>query len=65
VPSAALGLRAHTGWAALVVVAGSKRSPAVIQRKRIELADRDVPGSMQPYHHAQGMAGWLALGATS
>ena len=38
-PPAALGLRAHSGWAALVVVAGPRSSPAVVDRRRIELID--------------------------
>ncbi len=50
---AALGFRAHSGWAALVVVAGSPRSPAVVDRRRIELADPAIPGSKQPYHAAE------------
>ncbi len=49
---AALGFRAHSGWAALVVVAGPPRSPAVIDRRRIELADPGIPGATQPYHAA-------------
>ena len=50
---AALGFRAHSGWAALVVVAAPSRSPAVIDRRRIELVDPGIPGSKQPYHAAQ------------
>src|SRR5712692_8847232 len=62
VTRAALGLRAHSGWAALVVVAGSLRStavlsvpsvpsaPCVINRRRIELAAPGIP--KQPYHAA-------------
>jgi hypothetical protein len=49
---AALGLRAHSGWAALVAVAGPVGAPTVIDRHRIELADADVAGAMQPYHAA-------------
>ncbi len=48
---AAVGLRAHSGWAALVVVAGPPRSPAVIERRRIELVDHGIP--RQPYHAAK------------
>src|SRR3989442_8097122 len=48
---AALGFRAHSGWAALVVVAAPSRSPAVIDRRRIELVDLGIP--KQPYHAAQ------------
>jgi len=37
--AAALGCRAHTGWAALVVVAGGVERPEVLSRGRAELAD--------------------------
>lgn len=50
---AALGFRAHSGWAAMVVVAGLPRSPAVIDRRRIELTKSGIP--RQPYHAAEGM----------
>lgn len=50
---AALGVRAHSGWAALVVVAGPPRSPAVIVRRRLELAGAGIPRPVQPYHAAQ------------
>jgi len=52
--SAALGFRAHSGWAALVAVAGSPASPAVLLRRRVALADPGTPGSKQPYHAAEG-----------
>ncbi|HEX3682630.1 MAG TPA: hypothetical protein VHU83_08795 [Bryobacteraceae bacterium] len=52
---AALGLRAHSGWAVLVAVAGTLTSPAVILRRRIEMCDRRVSGSVQPYHAARLM----------
>lgn|SRR5262245_62477736 len=52
---AAIGFRAHSGWAALVVVGGEPGSPTVIDRRRIELADPSVPGFPQPYHAAEGM----------
>ena len=51
---AALGLRAHSGWAALVAVAGTPRSPSVLIRRRIELVDPSVRGAKQPYHEAEG-----------
>src|SRR5436190_4036822 len=50
---AAIGFRVHSGWAAAVVVAGSPRTPAVLCRSRIEIADRTIPGSVQPYHAAK------------
>jgi hypothetical protein len=53
---AALGLRTHSGWAALVAVSGDPKSPEVILRRRIELADGRIEGSKQPYHAAEGLA---------
>jgi hypothetical protein len=55
VKPAALGFRAHSGWAALVAVTGPMRAPAVIERRRIELADPKIPRPVQPYHAAQKM----------
>ena len=49
---AALGFRAHSGWAAAVAITGSPRSPEVVDRCRIELLDRSIPGAAQPYHEA-------------
>ena len=51
---AALGFRAHSGWAVLVAVAGGPHPPVVIDRRRIEIADPALPGSKQPYHAAEG-----------
>jgi len=48
----ALGFRAHSGWAALVAVAGSIDAIHILDRRRIEIADREMPGSKQPYHAA-------------
>jgi hypothetical protein len=49
---AALGFRAHSGWAALVAVAGAIDAPHVLERRRIIIADPELPGSKQPYHAA-------------
>jgi len=48
----ALGFRAHSGWAAMVVVAGTIDAPGVLERRRIVIADPEMPGSKQPYHAA-------------
>jgi hypothetical protein len=53
---AALGFRAHSGWAAMVAVAGSTRLPEVVDRRRIELAARELPRPVQPYHDAQKLS---------
>ena len=52
---AALGLRVHSGWAALVALSGPLATPAVLMRRRIELVDRDSPGGKQPFHAARGL----------
>ena len=51
--AAAIGCRAHSGWAALVIVAGPVSSPRIIDRRRIVIADPTIPGSKQPYHAAE------------
>jgi len=50
----ALGLRVHSGWAALVAVAGPAEEPAVVDRRRIALAGAGIP--RQPYHAAEDLA---------
>ncbi|HEV8231186.1 MAG TPA: hypothetical protein VGQ75_02470 [Thermoanaerobaculia bacterium] len=50
---AALGFRPHSGWAALVAVAGTPRAPQILDRRRIDIADREIDGSLQPYHAAE------------
>ena len=52
---AALGLRAHSGWAALVAVAGSPWSPSVVDRRIIQLCNPKTRGSKQPYHAAEAL----------
>jgi hypothetical protein len=52
---AAIGFRAHSGWAAVVAVAGAIDSPTVIERRRIELAMPGIPRPVQPYHNARKM----------
>jgi hypothetical protein len=47
----ALGFRAHSGWAVMVVVSGSARSIVVLKRLEINLIERDIP--KQPYHAAE------------
>ena len=53
---ATMGWRAHSGWAVLVVAAGSPEAPVVLSRARVELLDGGLP--RQPYHAAaeSGMA---------
>jgi hypothetical protein len=51
VSRAAIGFSVHLGWAAAVVVAGTRAKPRVIERRRLTLAD-DVRESHEPYHKA-------------
>jgi hypothetical protein len=53
--AAAIGLRAHSGWAALVAVVGPASAPDVILRRRIEFLCRGIAGAAQPYHAAAEM----------
>lgn len=49
----AFGLKAHSGWAALVAVGKTGKEFAVVDRRRIELVEKsDVPWAKQPYHAA-------------
>ena len=48
---ATIGLSVHLGWAAAVVVAGTRDAPRVTLRRRLVLAN-DVPESHEPYHKA-------------
>jgi hypothetical protein len=51
----ALGCRAHTGWAALVVVAGGVARPEVLLRRRAELADPAGRVRRNVYQAARGL----------
>src|SRR5438132_12015592 len=53
---AALGFRAHTGWAAAVAVAGPLHAPRVIERRRLELPAGDGDESRFVYHLAAELA---------
>ena len=53
--NAALGFRAHSGWAAAVALGGPPCSPEVIDRRRISLIEPGSPGGVQPYHVARTM----------
>jgi hypothetical protein len=50
---ATIGFRAHSGWAALIAIAGPLDAPRVLDRRRIELCDPHDPRAKQPYHAAE------------
>jgi hypothetical protein len=57
----AMGFRAHTGWAVAVTIAGTRSSPVVIDRRRVNLLEKGVPwevyhvASRQPFDKAKVM----------
>lgn len=53
--AAAIGCRAHTGWAALVVVAANHRKPEVLLRRRAELADPSGRVRRNVYQASRGL----------
>jgi hypothetical protein len=51
----AIGFRVHSGWAAMVAVAGWPSNPVIVDRRRIEIAEGSDRGPVQPFHTAQEM----------
>jgi hypothetical protein len=54
--NAAVGLRVHSGWSALVGLGMEKDEPVVLCRKRVELVETFTREFRQPYHAAEKMA---------
>jgi hypothetical protein len=52
---AGVGFSPHSGWAAVVVLAGPRTSPAMIDRRRFILAEPDDHVGKQPFHAAEEM----------
>jgi hypothetical protein len=53
----AFGLKAHSGWAALVALGAGAGELHVVDRRRIELVDDDEAWwANQPYHTAEGLS---------
>jgi len=52
---AALGFRAHSGWACAVIVSGAVDNVSVVDRRRVTLCDSAIKGSKQPLHEAEPM----------
>jgi hypothetical protein len=53
--SAAIGLRIHSGWGALVAVAGVNGAQEIIERRKIIVIDPKAAGVAQPYHFIEEM----------
>jgi hypothetical protein len=52
---AAIGLRMHSGWGALVAVSNAAGTVEVIERRRVALTSPGSPGANQPYHFAKNL----------
>jgi hypothetical protein len=53
--NATLGVRVHSGWAAVVAVSEAAEVPQVVLRTRLDLQAPGIAGSKQPYHTAERM----------
>jgi hypothetical protein len=51
--SAAIGVRMHSGWGALVAVSNHAGTVEVLERRRIAVTTPGTPGASQPYHFAK------------
>jgi hypothetical protein len=54
---AAVGIKAHNGWAAIVTVAGPRAGPRIVARERLVTASPDDPAARFPYHAAEQSSG--------
>ena len=52
---AAIGVRVHSGWGALVAVSNSAGTVKVIDRRRVAITSPGTPGANQPYHFAENL----------
>jgi len=52
---AAIGFRAHSGWAAVVAVCRDRGLPVVLARQRVHLVETFTYEFRQPYHTAEKM----------
>jgi len=53
---AAIGVRMHSGWGALVAVSNDGGKLSVVDRRRIGVIDENAGGKRQPYHFAKTMS---------
>src|SRR6266851_4435711 len=51
---AAIGFRAHSGWAVVVAVCVDRGAPVVLARQRVHLVETFTYEFRQPYHTADG-----------
>lgn len=49
--SAAIGVSVHSGWGAVVAIAGGQGMEEILLRRRVVIIDSKIAGSIQPYHY--------------
>lgn len=52
---AAMGIRVHSGWGAVVILSGQPCAEEVVDRRKLTIIDPKAPGVTQPYHHVEEM----------
>ncbi|HEX9255639.1 MAG TPA: hypothetical protein VF938_08830 [Candidatus Angelobacter sp.] len=50
---AVIGVRVHSGWGALVAVAGQNGAEEIIERRKVIIIDAKRQGAAQPYHYVE------------
>jgi hypothetical protein len=53
---AAAGFTVKSGWACAVLIGGTPESLRLIDSRRVEISDPDIPDATQPYHAGFGTA---------
>jgi len=51
--AAAIGVSVHSGWGAVVIIAGNRGAEEVLDRRRVVIIDSKMAGAAQPYHYVQ------------
>jgi hypothetical protein len=54
--NAVVGFTIKSGWAAAVLIGGSRTAPIVLDSRRVEISDPEIPDAKQPYHAGFGTA---------
>jgi hypothetical protein len=49
--SAAIGVSVHSGWGAVVAIAGGQGMEEILLRRRVVIIDSKIAGTVQPYHY--------------
>jgi hypothetical protein len=52
---AAIGVRMHSGWGALMAVCLNEGRAEILERRRIVVTTPGIPGANQPYHFAESL----------